>query len=159
MSTEIKEKDWKSWYKITEVALTVGVGVICIQRAGEPPPDYRRTEILFLFFPAEFNDWKQNSKSFINLQKEHVFFSIFHFPLCSVFHTLPLLSICLDSKLLPDRESSQLWNDILYTRILLFSQVWNVNLWTRILVGLGAFFSLKLKVNYSFMTKLGSPEL
>lgn len=145
MSIEIKEKEWKSWYKITELPLTVWVGIICIQRAGEAPPDYRRTEdfFSFLFFPAEFNDWEQNSKSFIDLQKEQVFSAYLTF-LCVLCFTpcYHLLSICLDCKLLPDRESSQLWNDILCTRLLLFSQVWNVILWTRILVGLGFFFFL-----------------
>lgn len=101
-----------------------------------------REDFFFLFFPTEFNDWKQNSKSFINLQKEHVFSAYLIFPCVLCFTPCHhLLSICLDSKLLPDRESSQLWNDISCTRILLFSQVWNVSLWTRILVGFGAFFS------------------
>lgn len=52
MSIEMKEKDWKSWYKITESPLTVRVGSICIQRAGEAPSDYRRIEKIFFFFSS-----------------------------------------------------------------------------------------------------------
>lgn len=50
MSIEMKERDWKSWYKITELLLTGWVGSISIQRAGEAPPDYRRIEKIFFSF-------------------------------------------------------------------------------------------------------------
>lgn len=116
---EVLTQDNKITHKCTGRGSFVFRGM---EKHDQPAEEQGRC--FYFFSPAELNelnDWKQNSKSFINPHKEHVASAYSIFPY-AVFHTLPpptFHSPPLPERLC-DRESSQAWNVILWTRIFLF---------------------------------------